>query len=141
MQTALNNLTPDTPPPSYNPFGKYAGVAKSQGWYPQTSWFNNGIVYASPYNNAFKDVVIPDQPNKKGDIALIGYPNNTFDIVIRDKSGNIEHTINKGVSPDFVQNYITNSNSVVAERKNNIDKTTDATAMQANKLATALSNF
>jgi len=102
----------------YTPFGKQSALAMSQGWFPETD--DKGVVtYKNKYTNAFNNVILPNK-NERGHIALIGYPNQKFDIVIRDKNGNIEHTVYKGISPEDVQKYITNDQSVVAQRNNSV---------------------
>lgn len=111
-------------PARYSAWGDHAQTAFDQGFYPKSSWFNNGTVYASNYDAPFNHVYNPKTPNESAELAFIGYPNKTFDIVIRDKTGNIVHTINKGVSPDFVQDYISNSNSTVAQRNARVLKNT-----------------
>jgi hypothetical protein len=103
---------------AYSAWGGQANTAISQGFYPETS-YDDVTVFRSPYYHAFNNVVIPNSKDL-GHIAFLGHNNQTFDIVIRDKTGNIVHYINKGLSPDQVQQYLTNQRSTVAQRNNSI---------------------
>lgn len=102
---------------AYKQFGQYASTAKEQGWFPETEPDANGtVVYKSGYGKAFNNVVIPDSPNELGDVALVGHNNNRFDVVIRDKQGNIRHTMFKGIYPADVNAYLTKAGGVVDDR-------------------------
>lgn len=103
---------------AYAAWGSQSALAKQQGFYPETT-YNGNTVYRSPYYAAFNNVVIPNQKDL-GHIAFIGNGNQKFDIVISDSKGNIQHTISQGITPDEVQQYITNQNSTVAQRNNSI---------------------
>jgi hypothetical protein len=100
-------------------WGNQAENAYGQGWRPTESG-SDYVRYKSTYDAPFNDVFIPDAPNERGRIEVIGKKGNKMDIIIADKQGNIRHTIHKDVTPDFVQNYITNSSSTVQQRMDNI---------------------
>ena len=108
---------------AYAAWGNQAPIAKQQGWFPETS-LNGQTVYRSNYSPAFNNIVLPNQPNQKGHIALIGSNNKKFDVVIRDNNGNIQSTIFKGITPDEVQKYITSQNSLVSTRAEMIKNNT-----------------
>jgi hypothetical protein len=102
----------------YSAWGDYAKQAQSQGWFPETS-YDHFTVYKSPYGTAFNKVMLGG--GKYGNIALIGDNNSkTFDIVIRDSDNQPVHTIYKGISPKDAQTYLTNANSIIAQRNNSI---------------------
>lgn len=116
----------------YTAWGNQTDNAIGQGFYPAVINNDGTTVYRSPYFAAFNNVVLPNQKDY-GHIAFIGNnKNQQFDIVIRDKDGNIQHTIQKGVSPDAVQQYITSQNSTVAQRNNSILAGTNADKVQPN---------
>lgn len=103
----------------YLAWGNQMDTAIGQGFYPSEVRNDGTTVYRNTYFASFNNVVIPNQKDY-GHIAFIGNRNQQFDIVIRDKDGNIQHTIAKGVSPATVQQYITSANSNVAKRNNSI---------------------
>lgn len=105
--------------PLFSYWGNQSGTAFGQGWRPREVG-SDFVRYRSGYNAPFNDVFIPDSPNERGSIEVIGKKGNKMDIIIADKQGNVRHTVHKDVSPDFVQNYITNSSSTVQQRMNNI---------------------
>lgn len=113
----------------YSAWGDQADKAASQGWYPETD-FNGEVTYRSNYNHAFNNVIIPTQ-KENGHVALIGHPNQKFDIVIRDSKRNIVHYVYKGITPNDVQTYITNENSNVAKRNMSILKGTNPDKRQS----------
>lgn len=119
-------------PDAYAAWGNQAQTAQGQGWYPETS-YNGETTYRSNFSPVFNDVVIPDTPNEKGHIALIGNNNHQFNVVIRDKKGNVRHTIFKGISPDEVQNYLTKATGNVAMRNNSVLRRTMPTSIIASK--------
>ncbi len=100
-------------------WGSAAPVAQSQGWFPETT--HNGVtIYRSNYSPAFNALINP-VTKQKNHIAVIGNPNQSMDIVIRDNDGNIVQTIAKAQSPNAVQTYLS---SVVGTRQNAIARTT-----------------
>ncbi len=123
MKIRITNTNSDggnKPNPLYAAWGNQAQNAISQGWYaPDKPDINGAVVYRSPYFQAFNNVVIPNQ-KQFGHIALIGHPNQTFDIAIRDANNNVQSYIKQGISPDQVQQYITSNNSTVAQRNNKV---------------------
>ena len=115
----------------YVPFGDYAKQSFSEGWYPSTDPDpkNGSITYLNNYTNAFNDVWLPDEQDT-GKLGLIGYPNQTFDIVIMNKKGEVKHVTKKGVSPEAVQDYLKNDKSIVASRVKDVKKKVEAQPME-----------
>ncbi len=125
----------DPPPNKFAPFGKYAGIAKQQGFFPETDPDQNGqVVFRNNFSKAFNDVVIPDTPGEKGHVAFIGNGNQKFDVVIRDNDGKVRMTMFKGISPDDVQTYINKAGGLVDTRNNNVLKNVPAQSVAANQL-------
>lgn len=117
--TVVNTKPPTADMGLFSYWGNQANTAFQQGWRPSES----GADYArfrSNYNAPFNDVFIPDSPNERGRIEVIGKKGNKMDIVISDKQGKIRHTVYANVTPDFVQNYMTNNQSTVQQRMDNI---------------------
>lgn len=115
------NIIATKPPanmPTYSYWGNMAKIAQNQGWYPAVPT-NDFTIYRQAYNSPFNDVYIPDT-NEKGRIEVIGKKNGKMDIVISDMKGNVRHTVNQDVTPEFVQNWATNNRSTIAQRVNNI---------------------
>jgi hypothetical protein len=110
-----------TPPPNnsvFNYWGNQSQIAQKQGWLPAESG-NDYVRYKQAYNAPFNDVVIPNT-KEKGSLQVIGKKGNKMDIVITDNTGAIRHVINRDVTPEFVQDYMSNANSTIAQRMNNI---------------------
>lgn len=110
-------LPPKYDKSKYKAWGNLADLAAGQGWYPETT-FNGETTYRSNYNPVFNNVLIPKE-NSYGHIALIGRDNQKFDVVIRDKTGNIKQYISKYQSPEQVQAYITSMKGNVGQRNSN----------------------
>lgn len=103
---------------AFSMWGNQAPFAQQEGFYPETT-SKDMVVYRSPYNAAFNNVNLGG--GQQGHIAFIGHPNEkTFDVVIRDEDNNVVHTVNQNLTPDQLQQYITNSRSTVAQHNNNI---------------------
>jgi hypothetical protein len=98
----------------FTPWGDQSMTAQKQGWYPE-SIFPDQTVYRARYNAPFNTVVIPGE-QQPGHLALIGHPNQKFDVVIRNSNGDIKQTIFKAISPQDVQTWLTSPQNTVSQR-------------------------
>jgi len=114
-------------PPGFGYFGKYADTFKKEGWFPESDpdKSNGAIIYRNPHDAAFNIVDNPKE-KAKAHVAIIGYPNKTFDVVIRDSSGKVLKKTMEGISADAVNNYMTNTSSTVAQRDKKIREGTNS---------------
>lgn len=117
--TVINTKPPTKDGGLFSYWGNQGNTAMQQGWYPAVQG-SDFTVYRSGYNAPFNDVFNPKNPTQKGRLSVIGKKGNKMDIVIEGGDGNIIHKVHENVSPDFVQNYMTNNQSIVQQRMNNI---------------------
>ena len=107
-QTPAQAPVPTPASDNFQYWGNQAATARDQGWYAAVP-MSGQTIYRQKYNAPFNTIDLGG--GSVGHLEVIGKRGNKMDIVIADKAGQPVHTIHSNVSPDFVQDYITNKAS------------------------------